>query len=69
MLAVDDWLSREGRSARLIMQVHDELVLEVPKDEIEAVRPAIIRIMESAATLSVPLRVDSGIGRNWDEAH
>jgi DNA polymerase-1 len=69
MIVVDDWLSRENRSARLIMQVHDELVFEVPEAEIEAMRPAIIRIMESAATLAVPLRVDSGVGRNWDEAH
>jgi DNA polymerase-1 len=69
MIVVDDWLSRESRSARLIMQVHDELVFEVPEAEIEALRGAIIRIMESAATLTVPLRVDSGVGRNWDEAH
>jgi DNA polymerase-1 len=69
MIGVDDWLSRESRSTRLIMQVHDELVFEVPEHELEAARPSIIRIMESAATLAVPLRVDSGIGRNWDEAH
>jgi DNA polymerase-1 len=69
MLGVDDWLARESRSTRLIMQVHDELVFEVPEREIGVVRPAIIRIMESAATLAVPLRVDSGTGRNWDEAH
>jgi DNA polymerase I len=69
MLGVDDWLTRERRSARLIMQVHDELVFEVPERELDALRQAIIRIMESAATLAVPLRVDSGTGRNWDEAH
>jgi DNA polymerase-1 len=69
MLAVDDWLARNGRGARLIMQVHDELVIEVPADEIDAVRAEVIRIMESAAELAVPLRVDSGVGGNWDEAH
>jgi DNA polymerase-1 len=69
MLGVDDWLSRHGRGARLIMQVHDELVFEVPTADIDAVRPAVIRIMESAADLAVPLRVDSGVGSNWDEAH
>jgi DNA polymerase-1 len=69
MLGVDDWLTREKRASRLIMQVHDELVFEVPDAELELVRPAIIRIMESAASLAVPLRVDSGTGRNWDEAH
>jgi DNA polymerase I len=69
MLGVDEWLARHGRGARLIMQVHDELVIETPAAEIDAVRPAIIRIMESAAELAVPLRVDSGVGGNWDEAH
>ena len=69
MLGVDDWLTRHGRGARLIMQVHDELVIESPASEIDAVRPAVIRIMESAAELAVPLRVDTGVGSNWDEAH
>jgi DNA polymerase-1 len=69
MLTVDDWLARHGRGARLIMQVHDELVIEVPANVLDAVRPEVIRIMESAAELSVPLRVDSGVGGNWDEAH
>ena len=69
MLGVDDWLARHGHGARLIMQVHDELVIETPASEIDTVRPAVIRIMESAAELAVPLRVDSGVGSNWDEAH
>ncbi len=69
MLGVDAWLEQNGRGARLIMQVHDELVIELPARELDAVRASIIRIMESAAELSVPLRVDSGVGDNWDEAH
>jgi DNA polymerase-1 len=69
MLGVDDWLTRHGGGARLIMQVHDELVIEAPAREIDTVRPAVIRIMESAAQLAVPLRVDSGVGSNWDVAH
>jgi DNA polymerase-1 len=69
MLGVDAWLARHGRGARLIMQVHDELVIESPDDAVDTVRPAIIRIMESAAELAVPLRVDSGVGNNWDESH
>jgi DNA polymerase-1 len=69
MLGVDAWLGQNGRGARLIMQVHDELVIELPESEVDPVRAAIIRIMESAAELSVPLRVDSGVGDNWDEAH
>jgi DNA polymerase-1 len=69
MVAVDAWLAREGDGARLLMQVHDELVVEVPVARVDEVRAAIIRIMESAAELAVPLRVDSGVGDNWDEAH
>ena len=69
MLAVDAWLEREGHGARLLMQVHDELVVEVPLARVDEVRAGIIRIMESAAELAVPLRVDSGVGDNWDEAH
>jgi DNA polymerase I len=69
MLGVDDWLAQHGGGARLIMQVHDELVIETPANAIDTVRPAVIRIMESAAQLAVPLRVDSGVGSNWDEAH
>jgi DNA polymerase-1 len=69
MLAADAWLLGAGRDARLIMQVHDELVIEIAERDIDDVRAAIIRIMESAAELAVPLRVDSGVGRNWDEAH
>jgi len=69
MLGVDAWLQHSGADARLIMQVHDELVVEVPEREVDQVRATIIRIMESAAQLAVPLRVDSGVGGNWDEAH
>jgi DNA polymerase-1 len=69
MLAVDAWLEREGHGARLLMQVHDELVVEVPLARVDEVRAGVIRIMESAAELAVPLRVDSGVGGNWDEAH
>ena len=53
----------------MIMQVHDELVFEVDNGEIDAVRNRVIEIMNSAATLSVPLKVDAGVGINWDEAH
>ena len=53
----------------MIMQVHDELVFEVDKDKIDRVRDTVIEIMNGAATLSVPLKVDAGVGKNWDEAH
>jgi DNA polymerase-1 len=63
------WLDAERPRARLIMQVHDELVIEVPAPEVADVGAAVKRIMESAAELRVPLRVDQGLGANWDEAH
>jgi DNA polymerase I len=69
MLALDAWLAREEFGARLLLQVHDELVVEAPLARVDEVRAGIIRIMESAADLAVPLRVDSGVGANWDEAH
>jgi DNA polymerase-1 len=69
MLALDAWLVHEGNGARLLLQVHDELVVEAPLARVDEVRAGIIRIMESAAELAVPLRVDSGVGANWDEAH
>jgi DNA polymerase I len=69
MISVDDWCRREGAPARLIMQVHDELVLEVRADALAAVSAAVRDHMVNAAELSVPLRVDLGTGANWDEAH
>jgi DNA polymerase-1 len=69
MIAVDSWLLDDKTGARLIMQVHDELVLEVPHVQAEAVRDRVIELMCNAADLRVPLKVDAGIGQNWDEAH
>jgi DNA polymerase-1 len=69
MIAVDAWCRRADSPARLIMQVHDELVLEVRAAAVEEVTRAVREHMVSAATLSVPLRVDVGAGANWDEAH
>jgi DNA polymerase I len=69
MIAVDAWCAREDAPARLIMQVHDELVLEVRGDAVESVTEAVRERMTSAAELRVPLRVDVGTGANWDEAH
>jgi DNA polymerase-1 len=69
MIAVQDALDREGRATRMIMQVHDELVFEVPDAELEWAREAVPRIMSGVATLQVPLLAEVGIGRNWDEAH
>jgi len=69
MIEVAAWLAAEQPRARLIMQVHDELVVEVPEDRANDVGDNIVRIMEGAAQLRVPLRVDRGLGTNWDEAH
>jgi DNA polymerase-1 len=69
MIAVDAWCRRPRSPARLIMQVHDELVLEVRAEAVAEVTQAVRERMVEAATLSVPLRVDVGTGANWDEAH
>jgi DNA polymerase-1 len=69
MIEVDGWLQNSGTQARLIMQVHDELVLEVANEAVEGVVQQLRRHMAQAAELAVPLRVDVGIGRHWDEAH
>jgi DNA polymerase-1 len=73
MIAVDEWLQQamqqDGPAARLIMQVHDELVFEVREDELDRLRDAVIERMAGAAELDVPLVVDCGHGPNWDTAH
>ncbi len=69
MLQVDAWLQSSQIDARMIMQVHDELVLEVRQELIGAVTDKIREYMSQAAKLSVPLKVDIGVGDNWDEAH
>jgi len=69
MIRVDDWIQSEHPAARLVMQVHDELVLEVDKDQLELVQAAVIGHMASAAELDVPLVVDAGSGLDWDTAH
>ena len=69
MIDVHNWLEQEKPDARMIMQVHDELVLEVAEAELEAVSGKIEQIMANAASLDVPLEVGLGSGDNWDEAH
>lgn len=69
MIAVDQWLSTSAFDARMIMQVHDELIVEVRSDQIDSVRAAVCQKMSQAADLSVPLVVEAGVGYNWDQAH
>ncbi len=69
MLSIDDWLQANNSPVSMIMQVHDELVFEVPDNEIEAISELVIQHMMGVAELSVPLIVAVGIGDNWDQAH
>jgi DNA polymerase-1 len=69
MLIVDVWIKTEAKDVKMIMQVHDELVFEVPLTKSQILGDAVRKIMESAAELSVPLLVDVGTGANWDKAH
>lgn len=69
MIAVQAFLEKEKLKTLLIMQVHDELVLEVPGSELQQVKTSLIALMQSVAKLDVPLVVEVGVGSNWDEAH
>ena len=69
MITVDAWLTKNKIDARLIMQVHDELVFEIAEDKIDDAATEIRQMMSNAAELAVTLEVDIGIGYNWDEAH
>jgi DNA polymerase-1 len=69
MLAVQKALDDQGKGTRMVMQVHDELVFEVPVAELDWAREAVPRIMAGVATLAVPLVAEVGVGPNWDEAH
>ena len=69
MIAVQGWIAKSRMMSRLIMQVHDELVLEVPESEIDSVKTELPRLMNSVTTLDVPLAVDLGVGPNWEKAH
>ncbi len=69
MIAVQRWLDERRMASKLIMQVHDELVLEVPRAELDEVRSELPRLMTGVASLSVPLEVECGVGANWEQAH
>ena len=69
MIAVQGWLDQEGLASRLILQVHDELVLETRETEIDTVRANLPGLMCEVAQLKVPLRVGVGSGSNWEAAH
>jgi DNA polymerase-1 len=69
MIAVQGWIERERLAAKLVMQVHDELVLEVPEGELERVKTGVEKLMTGVAQLDVPLVVEAGVGANWEKAH
>ncbi len=69
MIAVDQWLGEAKLQTKLIMQVHDELVLEVPEAELAVVKAKLTELMQGVAQLSVPLLVEVGVGKNWESAH
>ncbi|HVG05874.1 MAG TPA: DNA polymerase I [Burkholderiaceae bacterium] len=69
MIAVSKWINTEQLGTRLVMQVHDELVFEVPDDEIELATRRVPELMSRVADLRVPLLTEVGVGTNWDEAH
>ena len=69
MIAVQGWIEREKLATKLVMQVHDELVLEVPEGELARVKPNVEKLMIGVATLDVPLVVEAGVGENWEKAH
>jgi len=69
MIEVDNWLQKEAPDTLMILQVHDELVLEVPEDKLETTEAKIVELMTGVADLRVPLEVDTGVGDNWKQAH
>jgi len=69
MIAVHKWLIDEKLQTKLIMQVHDELVLEVPETELELVKQKLPELMQHVAKLDVPLLAEVGVGSNWESAH
>jgi DNA polymerase-1 len=69
MIKIPGALENQNLGAQMLLQVHDELVFEVPKAEVDDTAALVKKVMEGAAHLVVPLTVDTGIGDNWDEAH
>jgi len=69
MVAIDRRLEQGRLGTRMLLQVHDELLFEVPEKEVEQVKKLVREVMENVKALRVPLRVDIGTGRNWAEAH
>lgn len=69
MIAVQKWIEQDKLKSKLILQVHDELLMEVPDEEVELVKEKLPAIMDSVATLHVPLIAEVGVADNWEAAH
>jgi DNA polymerase-1 len=69
MIAVQNWIAAQQLQTKLIMQVHDELVLEVPEAELDLVKTMLPQLMQNVAKLDVPLLAEVGVGKNWEAAH
>jgi DNA polymerase-1 len=69
MVAVQGWLDARGLASKLVLQVHDELVLEVPEGELDAIRAGLPGLMAGVVALDVPLLAEVGAGPNWERAH
>lgn len=69
MVAVENWIESTGLHSRILLQVHDELILEVPDAELARIRAELPPLMTQVAQLRVPLVVEVGVGASWDEAH
>jgi DNA polymerase-1 len=69
MVKIQDVLDAQQRRTKMVLQVHDELVFEVPEDEVDWVRTEIPKLMAGVAELRVPLLAEIGVGGNWEEAH
>jgi DNA polymerase-1 len=69
MIAVQEWLEAERLQSKMVMQVHDELVLEVPEAELSYIQKRLPELMSGVGKLKVPLTAEVGVGKNWDEAH
>jgi DNA polymerase-1 len=69
MINIHHWLQRERLKTKMILQVHDELVFDLHKEEESVVKPKVVQLMKSAVLLEVPMEVEVGVGKNWLEAH
>ena len=69
MVHIQSWLEKEKLKTKMILQVHDELIFDLHKDEEKIVKPKVVELMKTAVIIDVPMEVEVGVGKNWLEAH